>query len=48
MALFLLENRDFGTVNVKYTVIELNLYVMVHSIVVKFEMIWRSHTLNIG
>ena len=36
-----------GTVNVKYTVIELNLYLMVHSIVLKFEKIWLSHTLNI-
>ena len=34
-------------VNVKYTVIELNLYLMVHSIVLKFEKIWLSHTLNI-
>jgi hypothetical protein len=34
-------------VNVKYTVIELNLYLMVHSIVWKFEKIWLSHTLNI-
>ena len=31
----------------KYTVIELNLYLMVHSIVLKFEKIWLSHTLNI-
>jgi hypothetical protein len=36
-----------GTVNVKYTVIELNLYLMVHSIVLMFEKIWLSHTLNI-
>jgi hypothetical protein len=34
-------------VNVKYTVIELNLYLIVHSIVLKFEKIWLSHTLNI-
>jgi hypothetical protein len=32
---------------VKYTVIELNLYLMVHSIVLKVENIWLSHTLNI-
>jgi hypothetical protein len=36
-----------GTVNVKCTIIELNLYLMVHSIVLKFENIWLSHTLNI-
>ena len=36
-----------GTVNVKYTVIELNLYLMIHSIVLKFEKIWLSHSLNI-
>ena len=36
-----------GTVNVKYNVIELNLYVMVHSLVLKFEKIWLSHTLKI-
>jgi hypothetical protein len=35
------------TVNVKYTVIELILYLMVHSIVLKFEKIWLCHTLNI-
>jgi hypothetical protein len=35
------------TTNVKYTVIELNLYLMVHSIVLKFEKIWLSGTLNI-
>jgi hypothetical protein len=28
-----------GTVNVKYTVIELNLYLMVHSIVLK---VWKD------
>jgi len=32
---------------VKYTVIELNLYLMVHSIVLKFEKIWLSGTLII-
>jgi hypothetical protein len=42
MALFLLENMDF-----LYTVIKFNLYLMVHSIVLKFEKIWLSHTLNI-
>jgi hypothetical protein len=31
----------------KYTVIVLNLYLMVHSIVLKFEKIWLSGTLNI-
>jgi hypothetical protein len=36
-----------GTINVKYTVIELNLYEIVHSIVLKFEKIWLSYTLNI-
>jgi len=34
-------------VNVKYTVIEINLYLMVHSIVLKFEKIWLSGTLII-
>ena len=34
-------------VNVKYTVIELNLYLMVHNIVLKFENICLNHTLNI-
>jgi len=32
---------------VKYTVIKINLYLMVHSIVLKFIKIWLSHTLNI-
>jgi hypothetical protein len=40
--------HNSGTINVKYTVIELNLYLIVHSIVLKFEMIWLSHTLNIS
>jgi hypothetical protein len=35
------------TVNVKYTVIKLNLYFMVHSNVWKFEKIWLSSTLII-
>jgi hypothetical protein len=34
-------------VNVKYTVIELNLYLMFHSIVLRIEKIWLSHTLDI-
>jgi hypothetical protein len=41
------KGHNSGTVNVKYTVIELNLYVMVYSIVLKFEKNWLSHTLNI-
>jgi hypothetical protein len=32
---------------VKYTVIELNLYLLFRSQVLKFEKIWLSHTLNI-
>jgi hypothetical protein len=35
------------TVNVKYTIIKLNLYFMAYSIVLKFEKIWLSGTLNI-
>jgi hypothetical protein len=35
------------TVNMKYTIIQLNLYFMAYSIVLKFEKIWLSHTLNI-
>ena len=31
----------------KYTIIKLNLYFMVYSIVLKFEKIWLSGTLNI-
>ena len=31
----------------KYTIIEINLYLMVHSIVLKFEKIWLSRTLII-
>jgi hypothetical protein len=34
-------------VNVKYTLIKFNLYFMVYSIVLKFEKIWLSGTLNI-
>jgi hypothetical protein len=40
-------NHNLWTVNVKYTIIKLNLYIMVYSIVLKFEKIWLSHTLNI-
>jgi hypothetical protein len=40
-------NHNLWTVNVKYTIIKLNLYFMVYSIVLKFEKIWLSHTLNI-
>jgi hypothetical protein len=40
-------DHNLWTVNVKYTVIELNLYLVVHSIVLKFEKIWLSGTLNI-
>jgi hypothetical protein len=50
MALFLLENKkghNSGMVNVKCTVIVLILYLMVHSIVLNFEKIWLSATLNI-
>jgi hypothetical protein len=32
---------------VKYTVIKFNLYLIVHSIELKFEKIWLSHTSNI-
>jgi hypothetical protein len=35
------------TVNVNFTIIKLNLYFMVHRIVLKFEKIWLSRTLNI-
>jgi hypothetical protein len=41
------KGHSSGTVNVKYTVIELNLYLMLHSIVLKFEKIYLSGTLNI-
>jgi hypothetical protein len=41
------KGHNSGTVNVKYTVMELNRYLMVHSTVLKFENIWLSHTLNI-
>jgi hypothetical protein len=51
MALFLLENRDFlgfrMIFKVWYTIIKINLYFMVYSIVLKFEKIWLSGTLNI-
>jgi hypothetical protein len=39
MALFLLENRDFLGFR--------NMYLIVHSILLKFEKIWSSGTLNI-
>jgi hypothetical protein len=45
---------DYGEIDIYrswimtlFTVIELNLYLMVQSIVLKFEKIWLSHTLNI-
>ena len=41
------KGHNSETVNVKYTVIEFNLYLMIHSIVLKFEKIWLSLTLNI-
>jgi hypothetical protein len=40
-------NPNLWTVDVKYTIIKLNLYLMVYSIMLKFEKIWLSHTLNI-
>ena len=40
-------NPNLWTVNVKYTIIKLNLYFIVYSIVLKFEKIWLSGTLNI-
>jgi len=40
-------DNNLWSVNVKYTIIKLNLYVMVYSIVLKFENIWLSGTLNI-
>ena len=40
-------NHNLWTVNVKYTIIKLNPYFMVYSIVLKFEKIWLSGTLNI-
>jgi hypothetical protein len=45
--IFLNFNTLLWTINVKYTVIEINLHLMVHSIVLKFEKIWLSGTLNI-
>jgi hypothetical protein len=41
------KGHNLWTVNVKYTIIKLNLYFMVYSIVLKFEKIWLSGTLNI-
>ena len=40
-------NPNLWTVDVKYTIIKLNLYFLVYSIVLKFEKIWLSGTLNI-
>jgi hypothetical protein len=40
-------NNCLWMVNVKYTIIKFNLYFMVYSIVLKFEKIWLSGTLNI-
>jgi hypothetical protein len=40
-------DNNLWTLNVKYTIIKLNLYFMVYSIVLKFENIWLSGTLNI-
>jgi predicted secreted protein len=40
-------NPNLWTVDVKYTIIKLNLYFMVYSIVLKVEKIWLSGTLNI-
>jgi hypothetical protein len=40
-------NQIFSKFNVKYIVIEINLYLMVHSSVLKFEKISLSGTLNI-
>ena len=37
-------NHNLWTVNVKYTIVKLNLYCMVYSIVLKFEKIWLSGT----
>jgi hypothetical protein len=48
--IFKVSTKSFQTVTQccgPLTVIELNLYLMVHSIVLKFEKIWLSHTLNI-
>ena len=40
-------DNNLWTVNEKYTLIVLNLYFMVYSIVLKFEKIWLGGTLNI-
>ena len=40
-------NPNLWTVDVKYTIIKLNLYFMVYSIALKFEQIWLSGTLDI-
>jgi hypothetical protein len=41
------KGHNSWTVNVNFTIIEFNLYFMVHRIVLKFEKIWLSRTLNI-
>jgi hypothetical protein len=46
-SLFSNRKRAIWTVNLKYTIIELNLHSMVHTIVLNFENIWLSHTLII-
>jgi hypothetical protein len=40
-------NPNLWTVDVKYSIIKLNLYFMVYSIALKFEHIWLSGTLDI-
>jgi hypothetical protein len=40
-------NPNLWTVDVKYSIIKLNLYFMVYSIALKFEQIWLSGTLDI-
>jgi hypothetical protein len=41
------KDHNLWTINVKYIIIKFNLYFMVYSIVLKFEKIWLSGTLNI-
>jgi hypothetical protein len=41
------KGHNSWTVNVNFTIIEFNLYFMVHRIALKFEKIWSSRTLNI-
>ena len=40
-------NPNLWTVDVKFSIIKLNLYFMVYSIALKFEQIWLSGTLDI-